>query len=400
MFKEDLLENEMDEVVPVIDHERYKIVAKKVKFEVFGSQNDFRSKKSLRVSSDSIEDMILNFNTTSVETLKELCKVFYDPTQKTITRISSPKSDYSRIEEKIGLEYERCRKSPVEHIGFMELRFINRVVSQPAEITERYNEHMVTESHTTMLRSEAYFVSKGVMHSEIKGTRKSNYIGFGLHSTGDLTLKALKAPLALFTAIGPEIGSRTDYYSMTQDTKLLNNQRRIINGNSQEFWSESVNVTFEADLKKCVVIQPRFVKGDVPVKQSYHGMGSGTSIVDWFKEEDSRPLVTSNKRVIVCLDYNRVEQINDEWYFVRILPATNTSVGDYSMPANQVVTTLRGHRAFEEFRSKDLDNDKKILIQKGTKEEVVKRYNNFIKDQGKAIRYKTRLGQGYPGLIE
>ena len=69
-------------------------------------------------------------------------------------------------------------------------------------------------------------------------------------------------------------------------------------------------------------------------------------------------------------------------------------------PKNSVGSVVRGKKAYLEFRKLDLKNDQQIIIKTDSNEEVIRRYKKHIHRLGQEVKYKDRLGTGYPGLIE
>lgn len=401
-FRGDLLQNLANLKVPVLDHENYSVKVSPVEFFVSETEERFSKNHNLKMTPREVEEMIVNL-TISDANLKDLCKLFYNPEQVTEVMyegatgggtISLPHT----VKHK-GREFERCKKNPYAHIDLNELKFVDKILQQPKELRANLGDPTVKESSRNLQRSEAYFVSKGEMFSKIDGARESNYVGLGNHTSVDMSSKLLGGPLSFFTALGPDIGTRTDYYSMSQDSLILSNQRRIINQDGLTFTLSEVNAQFEARIKKCLLISPKYVKDEIP--QRYVSTFRGLKAM-WneFTKNDTRVMITSPKRHLVCMKFNRDEILSEMWYFVRLSGNTNDGNSDMSLAKNSVGSIIRGRKAYEEFRILDLENDKRIVIHPDSTEEVVRRYKNFNKNKGKDIQYKDRVGIGYPGLIE
>jgi hypothetical protein len=402
MFKNDILSNRIDEKVPTLDHENYTVRNMPVEFEVSDTEESFTAQNRLKITPDEVKEMIVNLTVSDVN-LKDMCKLFYNPNQITKVMyegaagggtIALPHTVKHR-----GQEYQRCRKDPFAHIDLTELRFMDKILMQPKELREKTGDPTTKESTRKLSRSEAYFVSKGEMFTKIEGSRHSNFVGVGNHTSLDISGKLLGGPLAFFTALGPDVGTRTDYYSMSQDSEILSNQKRVINQDGLTFKVTEVEAQFKARIKKCLLIAPKYVKDAIP--QRYVSTFKGLKAM-WndFTKNDTRALITSPKRHMVCMKFNREEFLSEMWYFVRLAGKYGDSDVDLSLAKNSIGSVIRGRKAYDEFRILDLQNDKKIVIHPESREEVVRRYKNFMKNKGKEIQYKDRVGIGYPGLLE
>ena len=75
---------------------------------------------------------------------------------------------------------------------------------------------------------------------------------------------------------------------------------------------------------------------------------------------------------------------------------------DQSLAINAVASTFRGKNIYNEFRTKDLEHDKRIIIDEMRENNAVKRFLKFMehKSKNEEIDYRDRLGVGFPGLIE
>ncbi|MFT6630643.1 MAG: hypothetical protein ACJAS4_000585 [Bacteriovoracaceae bacterium] len=402
LFKNNLLSNRIDEKVLILDHKNYTVKNVPVEFEVSDNEAQFTGNNELKITPEEVTDMIVNL-VVSDDNLKDMCKLFYNPKQITKVMFEGATGGGSvflpTTKKYEGLEYKRCQRNPFAHIDLKELKFMEKILQQPKELREKTGSPTVIESSRKLARSEAYFVSKGEMFSKIDGTRESNFVGLGSHNSIDLSGKIFGGPLSFFSALGPDIGSRTDYYSMSQDAKILSNQRRIINQDGQTFQLSEVSADFEARIKKCLLIVPKYVKDDVP-KMYQSTFGGLKSMWNEFTKNDTRATITSPKRHLVCMKDTRDEILNEMWFFVKLAGKYSDSDSDMALAKNSVGSVIRGRKAYDEFRILDLNNDKRVVVNTESKEEVVRRYKNFIKSQGKDVQYKDRVGTGYPGLIE
>ncbi len=403
VWKRDLLE--IEEKVPVIDRKKQKIVDKTVTFDVFESEDHFKRANKLNMNVSDIGHMIKTASLRKMNDsdLKELCKLFYNA--KDETRVFIPQSfafsSYGasgQVSIIRGEDLKRCQKDPFAHIGFQELSFIQEITEQPKELSERTGNQTVREFANIISRNNAYFISRGATHTEMMGTRETNYVDKGV-SVGVGFEQKLGFGFAAEASAGARVGSRTDWYRVAQDTEIVTNQRRIINQDGQQFLVDGVRAGFTAKVKKCLIVSPKYVLVEKP-KQIYTPVDGFVQLWNKFKNKDDRVLVTSHKRHIVCKSELVEEELHDEWYFIRLAQNNHLGSAEYTRVNNSVGSIVRGHKAYEEFRKIHLSNDRKIIMDLESNEAVIKRYQNYIKKQGKELLYKERLGTGYPGLVE
>ncbi len=398
-FKNDLLNDRVSQQVDVIDHENYKLAKKEVKFDVFDTEDDFITTNKLKLPISDVNNMILT-GKASDDQLKDLCSLFYDPKQVTeVIYKSNPifGSATSKTVKHRGEEYQRCRRAPLAHITIKDLRFMKNILQQPRQLMDRFGDQAVTERANELIRSEAFFKSKGVVHSEIEGTRATNFVGGSIHTALEKTVGM--GPMRLFFAAGPDIGTRTDHYSTKQSAEILSDQRRLINQDGQKYLVDSVKVEFEAKVKKCVMISPKFILDTLPTRIVDAKKGIDV-LLKRFEKHDGRVLVTSPKRVVVCNKMFKNEFLSDEWFFIRLASTGHEGMADYSMAKNSVGSIVRGEQSYLEFRMLDLKNDQQVIIDTDSNEEVITRYKKHFHRRGHPVKYKSRLGTGYPGLIE
>ncbi len=403
MFKRELLLNFKAGSVPVIDHDQYKIVEKQTNFHISDSEEEFLKKfPDVNMSKDEIEDFIVT-QKISTEKLKNLCALFYDKKQKTTVYYHSGRPEvgynFPSVVQHTGLDYKRCKNDPLAHINFRELRFIETITTQPGELERVTGEQTVMESTKIQTRNDAFFVSKGETFSYMRGLRNSHSVGFSAHATLDISSKIMGGPLGFFLSAGPEANIRDDYFDMDSQNSMVSDQRRIINQDGQNFIVSNLKVKFEARFKKCLMITPKYVLADIP-RRDVHSGSALKELISWFKKEETRKFVTSEKRHLVCSEYSRRNELEEQWFFVRLAKNASDTNNDYAMAPNFVGSTIRGETSYDQFRLMDLENDKKIIVNMNSNEKVVKKYKNYIDNQGKVIRYKDRLGIGYPGLYE
>ncbi|MBT4790756.1 MAG: hypothetical protein HON90_04230 [Halobacteriovoraceae bacterium] len=393
-FKTDLLSNNIREKVPVFNHKLIRLENKQVDFKFHRSERNFIDKFKLKVSERDLEKFIVNVDSTT-EFLRELCKSFYSPRTRTnilSARIKGLSKDY------IGVDYKRCFKDPKSHIAVNELRFIEKILTQPAKLRDETGRQTVIEHSNKLDRSEAYFKSKGVMHSEINGIRETNFWGWSAHGGLEFgfQLPTVKTPKAI-AMLSLDAGQRTDVYGMKQNAEIASNQKRIINQDGLSFIASSVNAQFEARIKKCIMISPREVLAVLPKR----GTESWWSqVYNKAHKDDKKVLVTSEKRHVVCKRNSRDETLSESWFFIKLSSSSTDDAADYGMAKNSIGQTLRGIKAYKEYRRIELSKDTKFVFNTQSNEAVIELYKKYMGRKGRNVRYKKSLGVGYPGLIE
>lgn len=428
-YKEEVEEDYIAEDVMVINNQTYSVDVVKSEIFIADTEEKFLNQyPQLELDNSDLNDLFSHRDFSGVYGT-ELCKLFYDPSIETVVwyQTNGPGAMPQRIVHK-GLDYSRCKNDPESHLKLTNLKFVKKILTQPGELQKHVDQPTVNAQSMNLDRNDAYFSSRGNMFSEIQGERTSKRAGFGNHTSLDYSTAILKGPMKFFTALGPDIGVSIDYYKMSQNANIESDQRRIINQNGVRFLVSKYEIGFEAEIRNCYLISPRYVKAHLPKMQVSAGDGI-LGVLDWFRDIDRRRVVSSNKRHIVCKEFTDEEIRFEPYFFVRMASADYDDAESMAMAKNTIGSIMRGQKAYEEFRKLDLDKDKKALyldpekeaklkklyadveedgldpynsfmIYKSNSSEVVKRFKYFMEHMNKEVKYKDRLGRGYPGLIE
>mgnify|MGYP003971879769 FL=1 len=86
--------------------------------------------------------------------------------------------------------------------------------------------------------------------------------------------------------------------------------------------------------------------------------------------------------------------------FIKLLSSSTDDAADYGMAKNSIGQTLRGIKAYKEYRRIELSKDTKFVFNTQSNEAVIELYKKYMGRKGRNVRYKKSLGVGYPGLIE
>lgn len=386
-FKEVITSAEIQKNVNVFDPENHGSKKEITQHFVYDTEKMFHKSIGQSVSTEVIQKVLTQSFLLEAEEVKQFCRLFYDPTQKRRQTYSALSSYGSRIVE--GEMFKNCLRSPLEYIGFHEMNFMHKITKQPAQLKRETGMATAIESTNNLMRNEAHFMTKGQMFQDINGMRTSAATILGLHKYASI--------------LGIEIGRRTDKFDMSQEAEILSQQRRIINQNGQNFLVTTVDLSFEAQYKKCVMISPKWVSIEKPLAHK-NLLKENISKPLWYffnEKPDNTLKLTSAKRHIVCQENLENRILNESWFFVRLAHYHTDRDVDNSMAKNTVGDIFRGQKAYEQYRLMDLNNDKhRLLVKLDSNDEVTKRYQTYIKRNGKSLKYDERLGIAFPGLLE
>ena len=427
LFKKAIKENNNIEKVPVWDFENYEEKYEQANFEIFDTPQEFVEKsKSVSTSGgffnnekdpltlDEVKKLVHAHNIISLEEAQKVCRLFFDPKERSFS-----------IDEKLphfGFLYRQCLRNPGEFIEVQQLKFVDKITKQPREVYDPTGQPTLTEGFLIKHRSDAYFATQGQMFTEVFGSRRSEATVFGAHSAFDFARKILKSPMGIFNSAVVEQGIRYDKFDMSTQSQLVSQQRRAITQDAVNFGVTTVNAKFEADFRRCALITPKYFEINHFPQQSWKdyyneldqiyqsegllssnliGRLADISITEAPRAQEKRS-VTSPHRFLVCDNKNINQILKENWFYVRIFPGTNMGDIDQSLAINAVASTFRGKNIYNEFRTKDLEHDKRIIIDEMRENNAVKRFLKFMehKSKNEEIDYRDRLGVGFPGLIE
>ena len=384
LFKQELVKG--NELVPVFDNTTFSIKNKKVKVSVYDSEQELISRNGLKLNRNEVKDFIHNPSLQSERIVKALCDLLYDKDalyEQHFTNSMSQIAMSHKLKTR-GAMYNKCVKSPVQHISLNKLAHVTDIIEQP-----EFN----GASKVDVTRSEAKFISEGSMFQNINGTRQTWFAGLGGGGKGGLEYLRHVSPLSKFAMLGAigaglDIGMRFESYDMDQISHLISDQDRLIHQIALNYDVDKYKIKFTAEVKKCVLVGARITQGKLPLRYTSN-----------FRTETHKVhTYTADKRVYVC-NKNTSEVTRDEdYYFMRVKSDTRT--GDEFYAGNTHVNTIRGSVGFNRIRKDQIDNDKNNVFVKVESESTIKSYNHYFESKGKDIKLNNRMGYGFPGLLE
>ena len=438
-FKDQLSQLPNKEVVTIMDHENHSTKQAVADYKMFRTYHELSTFKNIKATEGDYNDLVEKQEFSEVM-LQDLCAMLYDPNQKTHQTkqgMSSREGGAKLMKVTLtGYEYNLCLKNPGQHFKLNELVFMEKIIRQPGELrdyiysTKNQRSATVYEASRDLHRSTAYFLSKGQTYQEMKGKRESYYTSFGLHTYIDtsrgiptpdkqpkIRLKQLSSggykfngiqkaaesvsmlaktlnPFKFFAAVGPDFGYRNEEFKMISESEILSDQNRFISQEGQTFNLSEVEVSFEAEVTVCLLVEPRYLAKKIPSAVD----------ADTFFDSRKEAVVSSPNRRIFCKE-SREDRIISEKWFLLTLNAHDINA-DTTLAKNSLAAVIRGEAAYTNYKeiesNKDLNanDDMKIIVHPKSQEEIVRRYKTYIKKQGKEIPYKDQVYLGFPGLYE
>lgn len=365
--------------VPVYNHKLHKLEKKEVKLMKFESEYELANVSRVGATAEDFYSTI-HLNDYSENFVKTVCDILYDKNTTTLLKeVNLARYSSRAFNEytKVGIDYKACVSDYKSYFDVKKMFHVQEITKQPNYVHYKSNK---------LDKSVAYFVSQGEIIQDVKGVRKSNYYGFDFHADFGTHMGGL--PFFGSWNVGYSTGYRVDSFTTEQLSKLVSNQKRLINQEGESFSFDKYDVNFDAKVKACFLITPKFVK-----KAQYK-----SSRMPYGDQYGDELLQTSNKRIHYCLKDSVETNVSDNWYFIRA--SVNGVSIDSSMEQNAIVQVLRGKRSFEQFRKLQVDNDKKLVFINTEKSNVVKRFKKHFEETNSKIPVKDRLGVGFPGLIE
>lgn len=383
-FKKVILSDEGKKEVMIFDPIAPGIKKAITEYHVYDSEIEFEQKNKGKIKNAVLTKLLNQHIFLEKSEKAELCSLFYNPNEK--REVSIQGGMMPIVGEKVGEMYQACRSNPKQFIDIVEMDFIHKITKQPAELREELGKATAVEDTRNLMRNEAHFMTRGQMFQDVEGERDSVAYILGLHKFASF--------------FGVELGRRVDHFNMSTVNDILSKQRRIINQDGQNFLVTTVDVTFEAEFKKCMMLIPKWVN----VKRPTYTEGGFLSVVNYLKatftDYEDEIHLTSNQRHIICKNFREKRELEDSWYFVRLAHYHQDQDVDNSMAKNTVGTVFRGKKTYDQYRLVGLDNDEKIIVRTDSDEEIAGRYRKYMDKNGKSLKYKERLGIGFPGLFE
>lgn len=372
----------IEQIATVFDYEKLSTKVAPVEIKVFKSENDFLRENRLHINKRFVTNLINSPENMHTSLVKQICHMLYDKNKVyKQTMITGGQFPMMHNLEKKGFEYDGCIKNPEGHITVKTLEHVRSIVENPKR---------VIVSTETLQRSVAYFISKGQIFAEIEGTRKTDFFQYGWSAHLGIEGHPLKA-LPLFGGIsfGASGGKRTDIFTSKQKSELLSNQKRLINSSGQQLTFDRFNMSFVSKVKRCILITGK-----------NHEIVQPKKTIRAFDFSDDKMLITnSNKQFYLCADEENEVERNESWYFVKL--KRQSAVVDDSLMRNTLMNVVRGDTNFDVYRQTQVDSDRQLLfIESEDKEFTVDAYKKDLDRKGQPMDYKSRLGVGFPGLLE
>tara|TARA_Y100000768_G_scaffold387924_1_gene381020 strand:+ start:21172 stop:24390 length:3219 start_codon:yes stop_codon:yes gene_type:complete len=377
-------------MVPAFDHRNFRLGEVRSQVQYWSTQNSFKRLTNARSSAASLDQMILEASIPVNSTLSsDICKVMFNKNERTVETVTyaGASMGYNPPVEfvTVGMHYEECKKNPGAYLSLDRLEHVVRVLGNVR------NDRV--DNTNSISRSQAYFISRGQTFFAQTGIRESEYFQHGWHVGAGV--EAGKFGMFLAGDYGAQGGYRRDLYTMNADSEQLGNLRRIINQDGLRLPYTRYDMSFDLRTKTCLFITGKPVEIELPIRHRTSHM------LSWLTDrEPPRGVIQSPKRLYICSDTIRNRRKSESYYFVRseIKPNGN---GDGALTRNSMVNVIRGRRNFEKFRELQIESDRALVIHENDDSSVVQSYQNYVRNRATdTLRYKDRMGVGFPGLIE
>lgn len=375
----------------VFDHANYRLTQVDSEVEIFDTEIRLKRSKNLKSSVRRISELVDNPVNANQNVLEELCGLMFDKNEKTVELHQYPSGGPSSgigianapVEMvEIGMHYNDCKKRPFDYMDFKKLEHVQEITEQAVNTN--------TES-LNLSRSEAYFMSRGQNFTQMTGVRESDYFQYGWSAGFGIEVGKVLHGSAGFGAMG---GTRTDVYTVDQESEVLSKLKRIINQDGSVMPYERYDIQFGAKVKSCVFVTGKRVEIQLPRRYTTH------TLFDLFSnKEPARGLIESPKRLYICKRGHEDVSRQESYYFVRT-QFTKEGSADMTLIRNSYLNVIRGFKNFEAFRTIQIENDRPLIIHEVEDDGVEKRYKNYINDRGAGLQFKDRIGVGFPGLLE
>lgn len=378
------LQRDLKGTVPVIDHDKHKLSQKALAAVVFDGEQQFKNQGMLS-SVQTIGQFISNPNTLPVSMVNDICHAFYPRNQVTKQMTYPPATGMAMTmpydSSITGLEHKRCVQNFKAHFEITRAHHISAISTQPRGIqTDAGN----------LVRSGQTVYTTGMQYTNTTGTSKSDYFQYGWSASVGATLSKVAFLSGDFGVSG---GHRSDVFSSDADNSVLSRLNNTSVTASQRFTYDRFNVDFQARVIKCVMINPKMVRSEIPQATLT------PSIVDAFRRRGPElHTVSAAKVVYLCKSAVELETYSESYYFVKTGEAgVLTDADDMN---GKLTSIIRGERPFERFRTNMIESQRPLIFVKNQDASLVQRFDHHMKNHGSAIDFDKRLDFTIPGLIE
>ena len=348
----------------------YKIIPTPLQTGIFKTQHDlaYFLKYKSKMTSEEVEDIILETNSVSADTLAKYCDyMYFDPRRKYI---------YQGMYEKQMQVYYKCKENPHAYINIAQENHVVEITEQPYE---------VKAVSRKLGMSSATFTGRGKVIQNTKGSRTTNYTG--VQSDAHAMLEFTKIPFTFFSAgVGVASGRREDVFTQTVETDQVMELTRDVLSDGVTLPYEKFTLKFAAKVKTCALITSKVYEAKKLKKRNM------------IQDNEYEILqAASNKRAYVCLDRTRNIETHDDWYFLyRDAPSL---VSDIALAKNMKVNVIRGQRNFNQFRIHADEKNNMTALTELQDENLESLFTQYVEEKALKLPFNTKLGVGIPGLL-
>lgn len=378
------LQREINKPVPVINHATHTLAQKNIGVVVFDNEQQFKN-QGMTSSVQVIGNYINNPNSIPSSIVNDVCHAFYPRTQLT-RQTTYPQSTGFAIAMPYdtsitGFEHKRCVQNFREHFDVTRAHHVASISTQPT---------MIQSEAGHLVRAGQSVYTTGYQAMNTAGARKSDFFQYGWNAHIGVHLSKIAFLSGDFGVSG---GHRSEVYTMDMDGSLLNRLNNTSVTSGQRFVYDRFNVSFQARVIKCLMINPKLVQSEIPAATLT------PSILDAFRRRGPEMhTVTAAKVVYLCKGSAETESYNESYYFVKTGELGNLS--DPDDISGKLTSIIRGQKAFERFRREMIDSDRPLVFVKNQDPSLVERFDHHMRNHGSAIDFDKRLDFTIPGLIE
>lgn len=389
-FKQGIISQNIE--VPVFSKTSYKVEKGSMETIVYDTEEKLIENYGSSISKSSLTSLILKPDHASKSQLEELCHVMFDRNDIIKSQFQMiPASQYA-IPQIIDYEikghmYNYCITNPRAFLSIKKMGHVKEITGQP--------KFVAVEPHSYS-RSNAYFMSKGNMLIDGKGTRDTRFTQRGFMA------EFLPGKFHFMGGMSVGGGFRSDVYTLKQNSEILTKQVRNINQDGVKIGYDNFKVHFRAKLKSCILVTPRMAEVEMPVSFSLDPFYIGEKgFMNWmFGKKKNMKSFSASKRIYICAREIQNVDTHDNWYFLKI--TEKTAMADEELRKNSVVNVIRGEANLDVFREQQMTKDEDLILYgyDTVTDSVTNTYEEYMDKQGKVIDYKRQIGVGFSGLIE
>lgn len=378
------LQREINKPVPVINHATHKVVQKNIGVVVFDNEQQFKN-QGMVSSVQMIGNFITNPNSLPASIVNDICHAFYPRTEVT-KQTTYPQSTGFVVARPYdtsitGFEHKRCVQNFRAHFDITRAHHVASITTQPT---------MIQSEAGHLVRAGQSVYTTGYQAMNTAGARKSDFFQYGWNAHIGVHLSKIAFLSGDFGVSG---GHRSEVYTMDMDGALLNRLNNTSVTSGQRFIYDRFNVSFQARVVKCLMINPKIVQSEIPPANVT------PTILDAFRRRGPEMhTLTAAKIVYLCRGSAETESYNESYYFVKTGELGNLS--DPDDISGKLTSIIRGQKAFERFRKEMIDSDRPLVFVKNQDPTLVERFDHHMKNHGSAIDFDKRLDFTIPGLIE